>query len=319
MLSRRLISAATVLVGIVSLSFVALRVVPGDPIATMLSRASLSNPELVAQFRAEYGLDQPLPIQFLEWLRHVLTGDLGSSIVSREPVASLIWRRLQATLLLGTAAALICFPAGIAWGVYSSRARGLTGQALRFQPLLGLTIPPFSIGLVLIYVFAVWFKVLPSSGMVSQIGGGSPADVLAHLILPAVTLAIYPAALTARITQANLDEVANEDFVRTARAAGVPSRRITYRHALPNALLPVITAGGVLIGYLLAGAVFVETVFNWPGMGTLIVKAVLNRDYPVVQACSVVVAVAYVVLSLAADLLYMRVDPRIRFQGGAAR
>ncbi|MBX3032116.1 MAG: ABC transporter permease [Chloroflexi bacterium] len=318
MLARRLTSSVLVLVGVIVSSFVALRLVPGDPIATMLSRASLADPAFVARFRAEYGLDEPLPIQLVAWLGHVLTGDLGTSIVSGEPVAELIWRRLLATLLLGGAAAVIAFPGGILWGIAAARSRGVLGGFLGFQPLLGLTIPPFSIGLVLIFVFAVELKVLPSSGMMSKLDGGSPGDVLAHLVLPAVTLAIYPAAMIARITQAGLQEVTAEDYVRTARAIGIPSRRITYRHALPNALLPVITAAGVLLGYLLAGAVFVESVFNWPGLGTLIVRAVLNRDYPIVQACSIVVAVAYVSLSLGADLLYMRVDPRIRFQGSTS-
>lgn len=317
-MARRLVSSAFVLLGIMVLSFVVLRLVPGDPISTMLSRASLSDPNMVAQFRASYGLDQPLPTQFLAWLGHVATGDLGMSIISGEPVSQLIWRRLVATLILGGAAALIAFPVGIGWGVAAARARGARAGLLGFQPLLGLTVPPFSFGLLFIFLFGVQLKVLPASGMVSKIDGGSVQDVLTHLILPAITLAIYPAALVARITQANLQEVSGEDYVRTARAAGVPARRITCRHALPNALLPVITAGGVLMGYLLAGAVFVETVFNWPGLGTLIVRAVLNRDYPVVQACSIVVAVAYVLLSLGADLLYMRVDPRIRFSGAAS-
>jgi peptide/nickel transport system permease protein len=313
------LSAAAVLVGITILVFLVIRLVPGDPISTVLSRASIRDPALVAKFRAEYGLDQPVPVQFVAWLRHVVSGDLGASIVSSEPVSDLIWRRLGATLLLGLVAALLSFAVGIAWGVAAAGARGIRGRTLRFLPLLGLTIPPFSIGIALSFIFAVALKVLPSSGMASQIGGGGLADVATHMVLPAITLAVFPAALTARITQATLDELHEEDFVRTARAAGIPSRRITFRHVLPNALLPVITSGGVLAGYLLTGAVFVETVFNWPGIGTLIVKSVLNRDYPVIQACALVIAVTYVSLSLIADLLYLRVDPRISFQRGRAR
>jgi peptide/nickel transport system permease protein len=319
MFVRRVLAATAVLFGITVLVFVVIRLVPGDPISTVLSRASIRDPALVARFRVEYGLDQPLPVQFLAWFRHVVAGDLGASIVSSERVSDLIWRRLGATLLLGAVAAVLSFAVGIAWGVAAAGARGFGGRLLRFIPLLGLTIPPFSIGIALSFVFAVALKILPSSGIASQLDGGSVGDIAVHMILPAITLAVFPAALTARITQATLDELQNEDFVRTARAAGIPSRRITFRHVLPNALLPVITSGGVLAGYLLTGAVFVETVFNWPGIGTLIVKSVLNRDYPVIQACALVIATTYVSLSLIADLLYLRVDPRISFQQGRAR
>lgn len=319
MVARRMLSSAAVMFGITFLVFAAVRIVPGDPIATLLSRASLSNPELVAKFRAEYGLDQPIPIQFLVWLRHVVSGDLGRSIVSSEPVSTLVWGRLGATLLLGVVAATLAFSAGIAWGVAATTARGQVGRVLRYTPLIGLTVPPFSIGLALGFVFAVSLRVLPASGMTSFIDGGSPADVLVHMVLPAITLSVFPAALVARITQATLDELENEDFVRTARAAGISSTRIIYRHVLPNALLPVITNGGVLVGYILTGAVFVETVFDWPGMGTLIVQSVQDRDYPVLQACSLIVSSIYVSMSLIADLLYAKVDPRISYQNRSSR
>ena len=192
MVVRRVGSAAVVLAMVTFLVFVTIRLVPGDPITTMLSRASISNPELVAQFRSDYGLDQPIPVQFVVWLRHILTGDFGKSIVSSERVSVLLWSRLSATILLGVVAIILAFSVGIAWGVAATVARGVVGKTLRFAPLLGVTVPSFSIGLAMSFLFAVVLKVLPASGMTSFVGGGGPLDVATHAILPAISLAIFP-------------------------------------------------------------------------------------------------------------------------------
>jgi peptide/nickel transport system permease protein len=318
-LARRGLTSLAILVGVSVLVFAAMRLVPGDPITIMLGTAELADPKFVEEFRRSYGLDQPIPVQYWAWLSHLLTGDFGRSVVSRELVGDLLLRRLSATLVLGSTAAVLAIVVGILWGVAAAYLRGLFGGMLRSAPLFLMALPSFSIGIALGFIFAVWLRLLPSSGMQSPVDGGSVMDILRHTVLPAVTLAVYPSAFTARLTHASIDELQREDFVRTAQASGIPPGRITLLHVLPNALLPVITNGGVMVGYMLTAAVFVEAVFAWPGVGTMMVAGVLNRDYPVVQAGALLVATTFVMLSWLIDALYGLVDPRINVRGRPAR
>ncbi|MGH2472482.1 MAG: ABC transporter permease [Candidatus Limnocylindria bacterium] len=311
---RSLVSLG-ILFGVSVLVFGAMRLVPGDPITIMLGTAEIADPKIVEEFRRSYGLDEPIPVQYWAWLSHLLTGDFGRSVVSRELVGDLLWRRLSATFVLGSTAAVLALSVGVLWGVASAYVRGVVGWALRSAPLFFMALPSFSIGIALAFVFAVWLRLLPSSGMQSPVDGGSPIDILRHTLLPAVTLAVYPSAFTARITQATIDELQREDFVRTAHASGIPPGRIALFHVLPNALLPVVTNGGVMVGYMLTAAVFVEAVFAWPGVGAMMVGSVLNRDYPVVQAGALLVAATFVLLSWIIDALYGLVDPRINMGG----
>ena len=316
---RRALASVGIMIGVSILVFVAIRLVPGDPITVMLGAADIHDADLVERFRSEYGLDQPLPAQYWAWASHILGGDFGRSVSTRELVGEVVGRRLSATLVLGGAASVLALTVGIVWGVVAAYLRGMAGAALRSAPLVLMALPSFSIGIALAFVFAVWLRLLPSSGMESPVDGGTLPDLLRHTILPAVTLAVYPAAFTARITHASIDELRGEDFVRTAYAAGIPDRRVMLRHVLPNALLPVVTNGGVMIGYMLTAAVFVETVFAWPGVGTMMVESVLARDYPLVQAGAFVVAGTFVGLSWLIDTLYVFIDPRIDSRGGSGQ
>lgn len=318
-LLRRALASIGILIGVSILVFVAIRLVPGDPITVMLGAADIHDATLVERFKAEYGLDQPLPTQYWSWASHILSGDFGRSISTRELVGDVVGRRLSATLVLGGVASIIALTVGVLWGVLAAYLRGAGGAALRSAPLVLMALPSFSIGIALAFVFAVWLRLLPSSGMESPVEPGQFVDQLKHTILPAVTLAVYPAAFTARITHASIDELRGEDFVRTAYAAGIPDGRVMLRHVLPNALLPVVTNGGVMVGYMLTAAVFVETVFAWPGIGTMMVTSVLARDYPVVQAGAFVVAGTFVTLSWLIDTLYVFIDPRINMRGRAAQ
>jgi peptide/nickel transport system permease protein len=315
-IARRLVLAigtpVATMLGASVVVFLAIHFVPGDPTETLLSSAGRSNPALVAQFRAAYGLDQPIWIQYVAWLGHVLTGDFGRSVVTNERVTDVVWTRLSATLLLGGVASVIALTAGIVFGMVASYARPRVGAALKTIPLIGLAFPSFAIGIALSFVFAVKLHLLPSSGMQSPTGTGDLGEILVHTILPALALSVYPAAFTARLVQGSMEEVEEQDFVRTAKSLGIPGWRITVQHVFPNAVLPVITNGAVLIGYMLTAAVFVEQVFNWPGIGSMMVNAVLTRDYPLLEAGALVVALTYVLLSLAVDFLYGRVDPRVK-------
>jgi peptide/nickel transport system permease protein len=209
-------------------------------------------------------------------------------------------------------ASVIALTAGIVFGMLASYASHRVGSTLKAIPLIGLAFPSFAIGIALSFVFAVKLHLLPSSGMQSPIGSGDIGDILVHTILPALALSVYPAAFTARLVQGSMEEVEGQDFVRTAKSLGIPGWRITVQHVFPNAVLPVITNGAVLIGYMLTAAVFVEQVFNWPGIGSMMVNAVLTRDYPLLEAGALVVALTYVLLSLGVDFLYGRVDPRVK-------
>lgn len=309
---HRTLASIGILLGASILVFAAVRFIPGDPISLLLGKADTTNAALVAEFRRAYGLDDPLPIQYVAWLGHIVRGDFGRSLDTQEPVTTILARRIPATLILASVAAVVAVAVGILWGVAAAYAGGPIGRTLRSLPMVLMSVPSYTIGIALTFIFAVSLRVLPSSGMQSPVDPGGPLDLLRHLILPATTLAIFPAALTARITSGTVDELRHEEYVRTAFAAGLSARRVALRHVLPNALLPIITNTGVLVGGMFTAAVFVETIFGWPGIGTMMVGAVSARDYPLLEAGAFIVAGVFVFINWVVDILYGVIDPRVR-------
>lgn len=316
-LRRGAVSLVT-LVAVSIVVFIAVRLIPGDPITQIEMQALAAgghlSPADIARLRSEYGLDGPFPVQYLVWVEHLLRGDLGRSILSGQAVTMIVGERLRATLFLAAIASILALVIGVAWGVSAAYLRGVTGRVLRSSPLLLLSVPSFTVGIALAYLFAVWLRLLPPSGITAPINGGSVGDVARHAILPATTLALAPAALAARITQGAVDQQKHEDYVRTAQAAGIPARRIAVHYTLRNALLPVLTNSGLMVAGMLTSAAFVEEVFSWPGVGKMMVDAVLNRDYAVLEAGILFVAAVYILANWVVDTLYAVVDPRISRQ-----
>jgi peptide/nickel transport system permease protein len=312
-LARRLLLLVPVLAGVSVVIFMVLHLSPGDPVEIMLG--SQATHEDRTRLRAELGLDQPLHEQYVRWLGHVARGDLGRSLWMKRPVLDEVLGRFQATLVLTGTALLLSSLAGVALGVASAtRPNSLLDRLSAVASLFGASMPTFWLGIVLMVVFALWLGWLPASGMYAAYGGGDLRDLLAHLVLPAVTLAAASVTIIARLTRATMLETLGQDYIRTARAKGVVERAVVLRHGLKNALIPIVTVIGVQAGYLLGGAVLTETVFAWPGVGTLMVQGILARDFPLVQGCVLVVALSFVLVNLAVDLLYAWLDPRIRYE-----
>jgi peptide/nickel transport system permease protein len=312
-LARRLLLLVPVLGGVSIVIFMVLHLSPGDPVEIMLG--SQATQEDRVRLRAELGLDQPLHVQYVRWLGHVLRGDLGRSIWMKRPVLAEVLVRFKATLVLTGTALLLSTAVGVALGVASAtRPNSLLDRTSAVASLFGASMPSFWLGIVLMVVFALWLGWLPASGMYAPYGGGDLRDLLAHLALPAVTLAAASVTIIARLTRATMLETLGQDYIRTARAKGVVERGVVLRHGLKNALIPIVTVVGVQAGYLLGGAVLTETVFAWPGVGTLMVQGILARDFPLVQGCVLVVALSFVLVNLAVDLLYAWLDPRIRYE-----
>jgi peptide/nickel transport system permease protein len=267
----------------------------------------------VQQLRSQLGLDQPVYVQYLHWLGNALQGKLGDSIVLRRPVLQEVVQRFGNTALLGLSAILIAFPGGILTGVASAVGRGTPlDRIAMLLATLGLSLPSFWFALMLIILFSLTLGMLPGTGMTSAVNGGSPLDVLAHLILPALALAVVPLAVIARYTRSAVLEVIHQEYVSVARAKGLPERLVLGRHVLANTMVVTVTMLGLQVGFLLAGAVYIENVFSWPGIGQMLVDAILKRDFPLVQGGVLFVATTYVVINLATDLLYGYLDPRIR-------
>ena len=312
-LARRLLLLVPVLAGVSVVIFMVLHLSPGDPVEIMLG--SQATQEDRARLRAELGLDQPLHVQYGRWLGHVARGDLGRSLWMKRPVLDEVLGRFKATLVLTGTALLLSSLAGVALGVASAtRPNSALDRLSAVASLFGASMPTFWLGIVLMVVFALWLGWLPASGMYAAYGGGDLRDLLAHLVLPAVTLAAASVTIIARLTRATMLETLGQDYIRTARAKGVVERAVVLRHGLKNALIPIVTVVGVQAGYLLGGAVLTETVFAWPGVGTLMVQGILARDFPLVQGCVLVVALSFVLVNLAVDLLYAWLDPRIRYE-----
>lgn len=299
---KRLFAVVPVVFGVLLLTFLLVHLVPGDPVEVMLGESATSADR--AQLRAELGLDQPLVIQFKNYLVNLLQGDFGRSIHTQTEVSELLKSRIPVTAWLALVAFIIAILIGLPLGIAAALKANHWPDKL--ATLLSLTLsamPAFWLGPLLMLVFALWLGLLPVSGM----------ETPGSIVLPALTLGFGLAAILTRMTRASLLEVLNEDFVRTARAKGLPEQIVILRHAMRAALLPVVTVLGLQLGGLLAGAVITETVFGWEGLGRLLVESIEKRDYPVTQACVLVIALAYVFINLLTDLLYGRLDPRVRY------
>jgi peptide/nickel transport system permease protein len=311
---RRLALGLMMLIALSVLVFVLLRLAPGDPIDAYIDpNVSMSQAEMAA-IRARLGLDQPLPVQYLAWLGAAATGDLGYSIQrSGVRVLELVIERIGPTLLLMATGLVLSIVFGIATGIIGAVRRNSTADVgLSVAAFVGISSPAFLTALLGLYVFSVQFRLAPSGGMLTPGAPFSVGDLLAHLILPAVLLSIGQAALIMRYMRASMLEVLNQDYVRTARAKGVREFFVIVKHALRNALLPVITLIGSTIGMAIGGAIFIESVFNWPGMGLLMVNAVETRDYPVIMGATLVIGACVILVNLITDITYAAVDPRIQ-------
>jgi len=311
-----LAKALAVVLAIIVLNFLLLRLAPGDPASVLAGEAGSSDEQFLAQIRAEYGLDRPLPEQVAVYVGNIVTGNLGYSYRQRRPVADLIFERMPASLLLTGTAFVLALLLGTTAGVLAANRQGRwTDSAITVLALVLYAMPLFWLGLVLILLFSVQFGLLPAFGMLSmggKLNGLAYAlDVARHLVLPAATLGLFYVAIYARLTRASMLEISTMDFVRTARAKGLPPGRIVRAHILRNAILPVITMAGIQAGQLVGGSLVVETVFAWPGIGRLAFDALAQRDYNVLLGVFLVSAVMVIGFNLVTDIVYRVVDPRI--------
>jgi peptide/nickel transport system permease protein len=330
-LLRRLALTIPILLGVSLLVFLMLHSAGGDPAQSILG--ARADPESIAELRRELGLDRPLLVQYVAFLSGAVRGDFGRSYRSNTPVTAEIAARFPATIELAIAAMAIAVVTGVVFGTLAAvRRHSLLDYVSSTVVLLGVSIPTFWLGLILIIIFGLWMRWLPISGRVDPRLGADPSlpfltlasvlngnwavanDALRHLILPALTLAAWPAAIVARMTRASLIESLGQDYVRTARGKGLPEQLIVVSHAARNALLPVLTVVGLEFGTLLGGAVVTETIFSWPGLGQLTVTAIGARDYQMVQGVVVLLGAVFVLLNLLIDVLYAVLDPRIRYE-----
>jgi peptide/nickel transport system permease protein len=315
LLRQRLIDLLLVLFGVSVITFLMIRLIPGDAVAIMLGANTEVTPERVADLRARIGLDQPILSQYITWLGGVLTGDLGVSLWTRRPVAAEIGAHVWPTVQLTTLALAIGAGLAVPLGVLMARLRGKGwDMVLRVVTVAGLTIPSFWLGIMLILLLTAMAPGLQMLGYVPF--GQDPLGNIARLLLPAFALSLPILANLARLVRSAMLEALGQDYIRTARAKGVPEPAILYRHALRNALIPFVTSVGIMTGYLLGGAIVVEQVFAIPGLGRLILGAIAERNYPLVQATILVVTCGFVLVNFTVDLLYAAIDPRVR-QGAA--
>ncbi len=313
-LIKRLLMVFPTVFGAVTLVFFAIHLAPGDPIALYIPPDFPvdASPERIAELRARVGLDRPLHVQYVSFIAGIFQGDLGTSLHHRNPVAEGLLERLPATLELGVLSLAIAVVLGVTVGIVSAIRRGtwLDNVAMTLA-LFGVSIPNFWLGMLLMQLVGLHWPILPPSGF-----GGSifTAEGLRFALLPAITIGISGAGGLARYTRSSMLDVLNEDYVRTARSKGLSERIVVYKHALRNALIPIITLLGLSFGSMLSGAVIVETVFGWPGLGRYLVTGISNRDFPVVQGAVLIIAVGFVLANLLTDLVYGFVDPRIRYE-----
>nr|WP_184517591.1 ABC transporter permease [Roseomonas pecuniae] len=313
---RRILKSVLVVLAIVVCNFLLIHAAPGDPATVMAGQSGAADPQYMEQLRRQFGLDQPLTTQLWIYLRGVLQLDLGYSHRQQAGVAGLIADRLPATLLLTGAAFLIAIAGGVTAGALAARRAGSWADSLITVIALAFYATPlFWVGLMLVLLFSVYLEWLPSFGMsdpgLALTGPALWWDVARHLVLPAVTLGLFYLAVYARLTRAAMLEVLDQDFVKTARAKGVPEGRVLRAHVLRNALLPVITFAGIQAGQLVGGSILVETVFAWPGIGRLAFEALLARDYQVLMGVFFVTSVVVVLFNLLTDVLYALIDPRV--------
>jgi ABC-type dipeptide/oligopeptide/nickel transport system permease component len=304
-LIRRLLLLIPVIIGVLTLIFFMRALVPGDPIEIMFMGEMPPNPETVAQIRSELGLDVPLPVQYVNYIVGVAKGDLGKSVRTRRPVLVEIRERYLNTIILTFASLLVALTVGLITGVLAAVYKdSIIDTITMMLALFGLSMPAFWFGLLMIYFFGVqlrWFPVM---------GSGS----LRHLVMPALTLGLIASTVQARVTRSSMLEVLNSDYIRTARAKGLNKATVVLRHGLKNALIPTVTVLGLQVGGLLGGAFIIETVFAWHGIGELAVRAISQRDFPLIQGVIVVVATTYVLVNLLVDIVYRLLDPRITYE-----
>lgn len=297
---RRLVAVIPVLWGVVTFVFLIVHFIPGDPIEIMLGETAKQTDILA--LRATLGLDKPIFTQYLIFLKNILSGDLGNSILLKNPVLELIIDRYPATIALTLASLLVSILISIPAGIISAIHKGsIWDSGSLLFTLIGVSMPNFWLGPLLIILFAVTLRILPVEGY----------GLDSHLILPALTMGLGMSAIVTRVLRSSLIEVLDEDFVRTAKAKGLKKSAVILKHALRNAILPVVTVVGLQFGALLSGTLITEVIFSWPGIGRLLIGAVQNRDYPLVQGCVLAIAFSYVLINLLVDFIYSKIDPRI--------
>ena len=310
-LLARVVLVVPVLFGVSLVTFALIRLVPGDPVSVVLGPDVRATPEQIANIRATYGLDDPAPVQYARWLGRVMQGDLGTSFRTGRSLSQELALRLPVTVELTVLAAVLgTIPALLVGVLAAVRRNSGADYAATVSTLLGVSMPNFLLATLLVLVFSIWLRWLPPLGYVEL--AKDPLGNLKTMLLPALSLGLPFAAILMRITRSSVLEVLGHDYVRSARAKGLPGAGVLGRHVLPNAAIPVITVAGIQIARLLGGAVIVETIFGLPGLGRYVYDAISMRDYPVVQGVTLVVAVAFVLVSLLVDVLYAVVDPRLR-------
>jgi peptide/nickel transport system permease protein len=307
---KRLVSMVPVLLLVSLVIFSLIHLTPGDPVVAMLGEEA--TPEARAQLREVLGLNQPIGVQYLTWLTHALTGDLGRSIRTNQPVSEAISQRLPVTVELATLALVIALSIALPAGIIAATKRGTWADiGSTIVSLLGVSMPNFLLAVFLVYVFSLTLRWLPPIGYISPL-----QDLLGNIkgmIMPAITLGAFAAAATARLTRSTLLEVLGQDYIRTSRAKGLDDGAVIRRHALKNAMIPVVTVVGLQLGNLLGSAIVIETIFALPGIGRLVVDSIYQRDFPLVQGVTLYLAVIFLVINLAVDMMYAYLDPRIRY------
>jgi ABC-type dipeptide/oligopeptide/nickel transport system permease component len=302
-LINRLLQTIPVILGVITITFILMYIIPGDPVLSMVGERY--DEATISRLRSELHLDDPLPLQFGRYVVNVFRGDLGTSFITGQPVAREIASKFPNTMVLALGAMVIAILVGITLGIVSSlKPRSLLDKGSMIFALAGISAPVFWVGLLLVLIVGVWLKWLPPTGY-----GG-----IEYLILPAVTLGMRSAAYLARLTRATMLEVLNQDYIRTARAKGLPEWKVVLKHAVPNTLVPIITVIGTDFGSYLSGAVLTESIFGWPGVGRYALEAILKRDFPAIQGTVLFMALMFILANLLVDLLYGVVDPRIRLR-----
>lgn len=310
-IGKRLLALIPVLLGVSILTFSIIHLAPGDPAQIILG--SKATEESLRALREELGLNLPVYQQYLRWMGNILIGDWGRSIQMKMNVLPLIWGHFGATFILTMLSVSIAAGSGVLFGILAAtKKHTLLDRALMVLSLVGFCLPVFWLGIILQIVFGLKLDWLPISGMNSA-GQRGIADMIPHLILPSLSLAAGSSAIIARMTRSSMLEVLQQDYIRTAMARGIRERNVIYKHALKNAFIPILTVIGMQVGFLLAGAVLVELVFAWPGIGNLMVNGILARDFPLVQGIVLFVATCYVLVNLLVDIIYAYLDPRITY------
>lgn len=311
-LAGRFLGLIPVMFGVTFLVFFILNLAPGDVTSALLDDDATVIE--IEELREQLGLNQPFPIRYAAWMGSVLTGDFGKSALTQRAIGPQLFERFKASLVLTVAALVLSTILGVGAGIVSAtRQYSLLDKLVTVSSLFGVSMPNFWLGLVLIIAFSLALGWLPSSGMLSSSGDRDLWDLARHLVLPAITLAIPSMGIVARLTRSAMLEVLRQDYVRTARAKGLHGVRVVMRHALKNAMIPVVTVIGIQVGNLLSGTVLVETVFSWPGLGTYLIAGVASRDLAIVQGVVLIIAVIFVFVNLVVDVLYGYLDPRIRY------